>query len=121
MIRKADIILIVIIIALSCITTFFILKNNDNYGKTFEVYVDNKLYGSYNLSEFQEIKIEEDGKSNTVKVDKNGVKMIKSNCKNKNCVHQGYIYKVESNIVCIPNRILIKIKGENGDIDSVSK
>ncbi len=118
--RKADILLISVIVLVSVFTTFFIITGENDKGDTVEIYVNNKIYGEYSMSEPQEIEVKNGNKVNIVKIDDKGVRVKHSNCKNNNCVNQGYITSKGSNIVCIPNRVLIKVKGE-GEIDSISK
>ena len=39
------------------------------------------------------------------------VRVIKSTCQNKICIKTGWISKVGESIVCVPNKIIIKIIG----------
>ena len=39
------------------------------------------------------------------------VRVLKSTCPNKICIKTGWISKVGESIICVPNRIIIKIEG----------
>jgi|YelNatPaOPRAMG01_1025707.scaffolds.fasta_scaffold00033_39 hypothetical protein len=38
---------------------------------------------------------------------KNGVRMISSPCPDKYCIKQGWIKKIGSSIICLPNRVVL--------------
>ncbi len=45
----------------------------------------------------------------TIKIDNGKVRVIESDCNDKICVNFGEIYECNQSIVCLPNRIAIKI------------
>ncbi len=48
------------------------------------------------------------------------VHMVDSACPDKICVHAGWIDRSDASVVCMPNRVVIKIEG-SGDIDAVNR
>ncbi|NLX61551.1 MAG: NusG domain II-containing protein [Tissierellia bacterium] len=80
-----------------------ILFSDDLIGKTIPIKTE---YG-YNLIEIG------DGK----------VRVVEADCPDKLDVKQGYISKVGEVIVCLPNRLVIEIKGvsEETEIDGISR
>ncbi len=62
------------------------------------------------------------GKS-VVEIREGKVKMVSSACPNKICVKQGWIEKPNQIIVCAPNKVLVKITGNQNEefLDAVSR
>ena len=83
--------------------------------ETIRIYSDNELYKEVPLDEDCEFKIENNGGYNVVKVHDGGVEVIDADCPDKVCVHTGFINKPSQSIVCIPNKLNIIIKSENGE------
>ena len=50
------------------------------------------------------------------------MRVIEADCPDQLDVKQGYISKVGEVIVCLPNRLVIEIKGvDEGDVDYISR
>jgi len=113
MIKKADIILFVVLLILGAFITIFSLQNN-NSGDTVKVSVDGKLYGEYSLSEDQEIEIENNGHLNHITIKDGFVQMSSSSCHNQVCVDTGKINETKDRIVCLPNKVVIEIESKTG-------
>ena len=58
--------------------------------------------------------------SNTVKISAGKVEMSQSNCPGQDCVHSGHICRAGQSIVCLPNRVEVRIEGRS-DVDFVVK
>ncbi|MGB9856637.1 MAG: NusG domain II-containing protein [Dictyoglomaceae bacterium] len=43
---------------------------------------------------------------------KKGVRMVSSPCPDKLCIKQGWINKIGESIVCLPNRVVLRLEGE---------
>lgn len=52
-----------------------------------------------------------------VEVAEDKVRIISSPCPDKDCVNQGWIKKPGQVLVCLPNRVVIKIEGESFEKD----
>jgi len=101
----ADIILIIMIFA-GAFGSYFILSRNQS-NLTAYIYYRNNLHGAYPLSRNTRIDINE----NCAAEIKNGkIRMIKSDCPDKRCVHQGWSSLLP--IICLPNQIVIEIKSD---------
>ncbi|NLG52962.1 MAG: NusG domain II-containing protein [Clostridiales bacterium] len=56
----------------------------------------------------------------TIQVKDGKIRILKSSCPDKVCVNTGGISKSGQSIVCVPNRIIIKIPyGDSGDADII--
>lgn len=122
--RKKDFILIFVvslIIAGAFGVNYFVnTKNVDS----IEIYMDNKLYKTYDINDKQEIKIKSKEGYNIVKIHDKGVEIIEASCPDKVCIHQGFITKSSESIVCLPNKVHIKITTEDNhesEEDVISK
>lgn len=121
MLKKADIVLGIAILILGISGAAYSLLYGQGGAKAV-VKVDGKEYGTYSLSEDKIIKIEEKGHLNVIQIKDGNVAMISSSCKNQLCVNTGRISKTSQAVVCLPNRVMIEIKGKKGEeaYDSVS-
>jgi len=67
-------------------------------------------------------------KNGRIKVEistENGVRLVESDCPAKICVHSGWIKNSGQTIVCLPNKLLLElkgaiIKGEQEEYDAIS-
>jgi hypothetical protein len=57
---------------------------------------------------------------NTVEVGNNRVRIKAASCPDQICVKEGWIGRVNEMAVCIPNRFIIKIIGEETEIDDIA-
>lgn len=92
-------------------------------GPEVEITVDGALYGTYSLEEEREIPIETAGVITNVLVIEDGkADMIRADCLDKLCVHQAAVSHVGETIVCLPNRVVVTVRGEEKpQFDSVVK
>lgn len=60
--------------------------------------------------------------SETIKIEiKNGkIRVAKSNCPKKICIHRGWIRKQGEAICCVPNKLLIKIQSLGNIYDGIT-
>ncbi|MBO4234959.1 MAG: NusG domain II-containing protein [Firmicutes bacterium] len=119
-IKKADIILFLFLILLGIVLTVASLVGGSDTN-TVVVKVDGKVYGTYSISKDQTIKIEKDDHYNLIEIKDGKVKMAESNCHNQLCVKQGAISSGNMPIVCLPNRVIVNISGEEDDIDVITR
>lgn len=110
---RNDIILIVSMVfaALVCIASFALVSTD---GGLVLVYVDGDLRGEYDLSDDITLEIEGYmGGSNRLVISDGAAFIDEASCPDKLCVHQGRIRKKGEELVCLPNRVIVKIEGED--------
>ena len=122
-VRHKSFILIFSTIAIICavITYFFITRTG---GACAEIYSDGKLLYTINLNDVSspyEIPIEYGGKSNTVYIEKDCISVSAANCPDKLCIKSGKIKNNSYPIVCLPNKLVIKITDNVSLPDAVSR
>lgn len=103
---------IIFILCLCSIFLFFIVFRlffTDKSPKTIVIEVNNSLYKACSIEKNGLLEI--DGKSGKTIVEIQGkkVRIKKSSCPNQICVKTGWISKPGDTIICLPNKIIIKI------------
>ena len=114
MIKKADIILLIVILAVGIPMSVLSLTAGTG-GDKVKISTDGQVYGIYPLNEDCEIDVTEDGHTNHITIKDGQVSMTFSDCRNQICVESGAISQTKDTIVCLPNKIVIEITGGSGD------
>ena len=107
--RKRDIIVIALIVAISGCIIFANRMMNSKKPSEVEIYVDNKLYKKLPINEDKKIIIDRNGEKNVIYIHNHGVEMKSANCPDQVCVKTGFIKDSSRSIVCLPHKINIKI------------
>lgn len=70
----------------------------------------------------EQLTIDGDSGYNIVQIEGRQVRVIESNCPDQLCVKQGWISRSPQQIVCLPNRIVVKvIHGKSSDVDTIMR
>lgn len=56
-----------------------------------------------------------------LRLEEDRVRVVESDCPDKLCVHMGWIDRPGRPIACLPNRVVVKIRGANEDFDFITK
>ena len=114
--RKGDwgVIVLVILLAVAAGIVFFPRQQDSQYAAV-QIYEDGVLTGEYPLS--QDRVLELGGEyHNTVTIQDGKVAITDSDCPGQDCVHSGWISGPGRSLVCLPNRVEIRITGSS-DVD----
>ena len=85
------------------------------------VFQSNRLLGVYQLDHDQVILIGDQARPDMKLEIKGGaIRVAESDCPNGVCIHAGWVRTPGRSILCIPNRVLIEIRGESKDYDAES-
>lgn len=116
-----DFLFLAVLFWLGIVLTAFIYLFSGS-GSEVRITVDGQLYGTYVLSEPQEIPIELDGRIANVVVIENGeAHMSDADCPDRLCMHQGAISRDGQTIVCLPHKLVVEVVGgEQETYDSIS-
>ncbi|WP_456400774.1 NusG domain II-containing protein [Mesoaciditoga sp.] len=88
------------------------MANHSKKAAKAVIIVHSKVYKVVNLNEDKTFKINWKGKYlMTVQIKNGAIRAKDSTCKNKICVHTGWISKDGQSIVCVPNHIIIYTEG----------
>ena len=116
--NKNDLILIICILIISLIL-ILVTNINNIKGNTASVYYDNKLIEEIDLNIDKEYDVEGlNGNVHIVVKDKK-IKVENENSPLHLCSKQGFIQNTSDTIICLPNKIIIKIN--NNELDTVIK
>ena len=117
--KKMDFIIIAVLIVFSFIPHFIyssvVSKNNKTLYATIKV--DGKVHNTINLPAASEEKftISTENGTNTIIVNNNEIKIADADCKDELCIKQGSISKIGKTLICLPNELIIEIKGDEYD------
>lgn len=120
--NKSDIKLIIIILLIAITVLFVIAIIDKNNSKEALVYYDNKLVLTIDLNESEEKIYIVDGFNGEVKIIAgNGkIKVDEEESPLHLCSKQGFIEESYESIVCLPNKIVIKISSKKKkDLDTI--
>ena len=112
--KKKDIILIVAVLAISLIS-FAAIKMTQKDGK--EVY-------KTSIKKDQIYQIPEENGTNVMQIKDGKVTMKKADCKDQICAEHKAIEKSGETIVCLPHKVVIEIRSEDGkeqELDGVTQ
>ncbi len=123
-IRKADIILLIVLVAVG-LAVSAVLAVSHSGGDTVIIESGGDLYATYSLFEDHTVKVPAPRGShyNIVEISGGKVSVTEATCKNQVCVRHGEISRSGESIVCLPNRLVVRIEGgseEGGGYDSVT-
>lgn len=123
---KGDKYLMVFIVIISLVSLIYVKNSAFNYKEKYisiqidgeeikKIIFDKKLVG-------KTIPIKTEYGYNLIEIGDEEVRVIEADCPDKLDVKQGYISKTGEVIVCLPNRLVIEIKGvdDERDIDYIS-
>lgn len=57
----------------------------------------------------------------TVEVEDGRIRMVTSTCRDKICIGMGWADSPGDTIVCLPNRVVVKISGAHPDVDTITE
>lgn len=109
--RKGDLLAVGIVILLVIgVLTGLTALNGSESGTQAQIYQDGSLLRTVSLREEQTFAVE--GRyTNTVTVQNGRIAITSSDCPGGDCVHCGWISRAGNSVVCLPNRVEIRITG----------
>ena len=93
------------------IGVLFVKITGTDKGETVVIYQDGNKIQELSLQDDTEILIE-NSYSNKISVKDGKVAIVESDCPGMDCVHSGWIGTKGRSLVCLPNRVEIRIEGE---------
>lgn len=119
--RSNDIILMSVIIIAAALIWLFVRANRSE-GATVVVTVNGEVYGSYPLNEDREIRIGDEEHYNILVIKDSAAEISEASCPDKLCVKQGKTKYDGQSIICLPNKVVVEIKGGGApENDAVAK
>ena len=112
--RKTDIVLILFLAFIPCLMMAVNLISYDESSAGLEISVDGEILGTYSLEEDRTIEI---GDGNTCRIEGGRVFMSRADCPDQICVHSASIDARGGSIVCLPNKVILKIVNADSQDD----
>lgn len=116
--NKNDIKLIVVVIFIALIV-FLIVHLTKKEGNTIEVYYEDDLILTADININKEYKVEGALGEVIIEVKDKKVRVKKENSPKNICSKEGYISDSSRVLICLPNKITVKIVDKKNDIDGV--
>lgn len=120
MFKKGDIILTAALVLAALLLGGFLLFGQEQ-GQTAEVRINGEIYGTYMLDKAQTVTVDRGDVHFVLEIKDGSVRMLSAHCPDQLCVLQGAISKAGQSIVCLPQRVVVEIKGKNKDTDIIIK
>lgn len=116
--QKGDLLAIFLVAALAvAVGMAFLPQRTDPQEAVVQIYQDGVLLREISLQADETVEIS-GNYCNTVCICDGKVAITDSDCPGEDCVHSGWIDSPGRSIVCLPNRVEIRIVG-SGDVDFV--
>ena len=117
---KGDAVVIFFVLMLAVlIGVVFVRTTGTDKGETVVIYRDGSKVQEISLYEDTEILIE-NSYTNKVMVKDEKVAIVESDCPGMDCIHSGWIGGKGRSLVCLPNRVEIRIEGEmDSEVDFI--
>ena len=109
--KKRDFVFITLLMVVFLILLLIIRAENN--GTYVTVSLDGRVIGSYALTEKKQVV--EIGESNILTIINNEAYMSNALCPDKICVERGRVSKSGEEIICMPNRVIVRLEGGGKD------
>lgn len=108
-----------------CLAAGLLLLRGRTGASTARIYQDGQLLYTIELSRVEEgytFPVEGPAGVNTIQVEPGRIRVAAADCPDQVCVHQGWISNGVAPIVCLPNRLTIRIENpaQGGEVDGVT-
>ena len=119
---RRDLILLAVFLLIGGAALLFQLARPSAAGGVAEVSVDGELVAALPLSEDGEMVIEGyGGGENTLVIRDGEADITSASCPDGVCVRHRAVSRDEESIICLPNRVVVTIRGgEEGNVDGVA-
>ncbi len=122
---RNDVILLLTLFGVIIVLLIILIpREQKEEGSMFIIEVDGTEYARYPIDAEQVVPVlDKDGvEMNTVMISGGYAKMMKADCPDQLCVHQKKIRALSETIVCLPNRVVVRVEGEEEvQLDSIAR
>ena len=115
-----DKLLIILILSLSLVFLLSFNTSEPKYKKCV-IYHDGNLFENIvlNKNQIKELNLPEGNM--TLEIKEGRIRVLESSCPHGLCVDVGWIETDRMPIVCVPNKVIIEIKGDDSNYDAISQ
>lgn len=116
--RKTDLIAIAVVALVAVFVLLCFLPPSGGSAVEAQIYLNGELFKTVDLKVDQEFSI--DGEySSLIRVKDSSIMFADSDCPGRDCVHSGSIKSSGKSLVCLPNRVEIRVISDKTDVDFV--
>ena len=120
-VKKGDIIILAALLCIAAVAfcaLYFLAPSGD----TVKIEVASKTVATLPLDEDTTYNVEIGGKiTNTVEIKDGEVSVIYADCPDKICVNHRAISKSGESIICLPNKVVVSVEGDNTEVDGEAR
>ncbi|MCL2055310.1 MAG: NusG domain II-containing protein [Oscillospiraceae bacterium] len=119
LLNRYDPMIILLLLSLA-LTALLLMWHYGNFGVNAEIYYNGELIKTVPLKTDSLSELGEGYPNMTYMVSEGRIRVISSDCRDKVCIRSGTIRSSYKTIVCLPNRVVIKVEQirENNDNDN---
>lgn len=121
--KKADFIVIAVVLAVVGVLVFFLYFVNGDSGKYVRVESNGEIVDIVELDKDFEKQYDFDGETNTLVIKDGKADIVEANCKDEICVNHIPIHRAGESIICLPHKLVVTVVDEANDdseIDAVA-
>lgn len=114
--KKLDYVVIIVLTILTIVSFIITLTfSNRKYDSEYvEIHVDGKLYKKVPLNNNEEtIEVITSLGKNVIQISKGKAHISEADCPDKVCIKDGYIDNPSKILVCLPNKVVVQVIGNN--------
>lgn len=116
--KWGDAVIIAVVLVLAAALTAVLAAGTQGDRLYAEVWQDNQLVERVALTDGTDRTINLDG-HNVIVLSGKSARMASADCRDQVCVRTGTLARAGQVAVCLPNRVVLKIVGETGEIDAI--
>ena len=116
--KWGDAVIIAVVLVLAAALTAVLAAGTQGDRLYAEVWQDNQLVERVALTDGTDRTINLDG-HNVIVLSGKSARMASADCRDQVCVRTGTLTRAGQVAVCLPNRVVLKIVGETGEIDAI--
>ena len=116
--RKGDWLALGLVAVLALAVLLCFIPRSQEPAGYAQIYLDGELYKTVSLNEDTTFVIE-DQYTSEITVKNGSISFSASNCPGQDCVHSGSIHTTGRSLVCLPNRVEIRVVAGQTDVDFV--
>ena len=119
--KKADIIIVAVVLAAAALA-FLCINLFASGGQTAVVEQNGTVIAELPLREDAVFEVTDGDKiTNVVEVKNGAVSVTKADCPDKICVNHRAVSKSGESIVCLPNKVVVGVRGGDREVDGVAR
>lgn len=115
--KITDLLICIILLAVIIISVFTLVPSGS--GSYAEIYSGGSLVKTMYLNVDDTFRYEYEGHYNIITVNGGKISVTGSDCRDKICANYPKTNTAESTIICLPNKLLIIVKGDENGVDGI--